>query len=245
MTNLKNRLETQELEIEKANTKFKFSVFEQEKLKKEFEVEKKAWVNEKTSLINRAEKAEAALEEVTGELAGLKHHVSQMVSAIFGKSPCKCVKYLSLSIDHKTGINSPDHVYAGPRSLNLNQDMLIKLKAVYTLVEQLYAESQRALSMVALSNEVPTLLVEVLKKLSVLPQRFNELRRSAARAGAVNALSRAKAWLPELDPADIATDYPSLKEDGTPFEDPEFLACVKEVRPVATLIADEVDLTKY
>ena len=99
--------------------------------------------------------------------------------------------------------------------------------------------------MVALSNEVPTLLVEVLKKLSVLPQRFNELRRSASRAGAVNTLSQAKAWLLELEPADNATGYPSPKEDGSPFEDPNFLACVKEIRPVATLIANEVDLTKY
>ena len=49
--------------------------------------------------------------------------------------------------------------------------MLIKLKAVYTLVEQLYTGSQRALAIVALSNEVPTLLVDVLRKLSVLPQR--------------------------------------------------------------------------
>ena len=54
--------------------------------------------------------------------------------------------------------------------------MLVKLKAVYTLVEQLYTRAQRALAIVALSNEVPTLLVDVLKKLSVLPQRFNELR---------------------------------------------------------------------
>ena len=116
--------------------------------------------------------------------------------------------------------------------------MLTKQKAVYTLVEQLYTGSQSALATVALSNEVPTLLVEVLKKLSVLPQRFNELRRSATRAEAVNALSRAKAWLPELDLADIAICYPSLKEDGTPFEDTYFLGCVKETRPMVTLIAN-------
>ena len=91
MTDLKSRLETQETKIEKADTKFKFGVSEQEKLKKEVEAKKQAWVDEKTALINRAEKAEAALEEVTGELSGLKHHVSQMVSAIFGKSPCKCL----------------------------------------------------------------------------------------------------------------------------------------------------------
>ena len=104
----------------------------------------------------------------------------------------------------------------------MNQDMLIKLKAVYMLVEQLYTGSQHALDIVARSNEVPTLLVDVLKTLSVLPQRFTELRRSSIRAGHVAALSRAKAWLSELDPADIATSYPSFKEDGTPFEQEDF-----------------------
>ena len=91
MTDLKSRLETQETEIKKADTKFKFSVSEQEKLKKQFEAEKKAWADEKTALINRAKKTEAALEEVTGELYGLKRHVSQIVSAIFGKSPSNCL----------------------------------------------------------------------------------------------------------------------------------------------------------
>ena len=91
MTNLKSRLNIQETELEKANTKFEFSVSEQEKLKKEFEVEKKTWADEKTALISRAEKAEAALEEITGELSSLKRHIFQMVSAIFGKSPYHCV----------------------------------------------------------------------------------------------------------------------------------------------------------
>ena len=58
-------------------------------------------------------------------------------------------------------------------------------------------------------------------------------------------LSRAKAWLPELDPADLANGYPSFKEDGTPFEQEDFATCVKEIHPMATLIADEADLTKY
>ena len=90
MYDLKNRLEAQETETQRADSKFKFSVSEQEKLKKEFEMEKKAWADEKVALINRAEKAEAALEEAASELTGLKRHVSQMVSAIFGMLPCKC-----------------------------------------------------------------------------------------------------------------------------------------------------------
>ena len=84
---LKTWLETQEPETQKAKSKFEFRVSELEKLKAGFEVEKKTWAEEKISLTQRAEKMEAALEKVITELFGLKHHVSQMVSAMFGKSP--------------------------------------------------------------------------------------------------------------------------------------------------------------
>ena len=42
------------------------------KLKTSFEAEKKTWADEKTILMQCAEKAEAALQEVTTELTGLK-----------------------------------------------------------------------------------------------------------------------------------------------------------------------------
>ncbi|XBI55331.1 hypothetical protein VPH35_037176 [Triticum aestivum] len=216
LADLKNRLKMQEMETQKANAKFVSSIAAQEKLKTEFDAERKAWAEEKAALVNRAEQAEKALSEKTAELSGLKRQVSQMVAAIFG-----------------------------PKSANLNQSVVTKLKAVYTLVEQLYTGSQRALAVVALSNEVPTHLAEVLRRLAVLPQRIQELRRASARAGAIAALSRAKAFLPELDPADIALGYPSLKEDGTAFDQKDFAACVKAVRPVATLIGNDTDLSKY
>ena len=51
------------------------------------------------ALTQWAKKVEAALEEVTTELSGLKRHVSQMVSAIFGKSPYEYqVYWISLLI---------------------------------------------------------------------------------------------------------------------------------------------------
>src|SRR5215216_5647497 len=123
--------------------------------------------------------------------------------------------------------------------------MHVKLKAVYTLVEQLYTGTQRVLATLYPTNRAPTLLSDVLKKLSVLPARIDEMKRSSARAGAMTALSRAKAWLPELDLADIGTGYLSLKEDGTPFEKKDFAARMKEIRPLASLIANETDLSKY
>ncbi|XBI52493.1 hypothetical protein VPH35_034857 [Triticum aestivum] len=88
ISELKNRLKTQETETRKANAKFESSVAAQEKLKKKFETERKTWAEEKAALVSRAEQAEAALTKITAELSGLKRHVSQMVAAIFGKSFC-------------------------------------------------------------------------------------------------------------------------------------------------------------
>ena len=86
ISDLKNRLKMQEMETRKANAKFVSSIAAQEKLKTEFDAERKAWAEEKAALVNRAEQAEKALSEKTAELSGLKRQVSQMVASIFGKS---------------------------------------------------------------------------------------------------------------------------------------------------------------
>ena len=95
---------------------------------------------------------------------------------------------------------------------------MTKLKAIYTLVEQLYSGAQQALAAISPANQGPNRLSDVLKKLSILPARFQEVKRSCARAGALTALSRSKAWVPDLDPADVARGYPNMKEDGSLFE---------------------------
>ena len=50
-----------------------------------------------------------------------------------------------------------------------------------------------------------------------MPARVEEIKRSAARAGALTALTRPKAWVPDLDKVDVAKGHPSLKEDGSEF----------------------------
>ena len=72
IADLKSQLKLQELETQKANSKFEFSIAEQEKLKKNFESEKKAWVDERASLVTRAETTKASLAEATTELSVLK-----------------------------------------------------------------------------------------------------------------------------------------------------------------------------
>ena len=76
LSEAKTRLAAQETETKKAESKFQLSVSEAEKLKTNCTQEKEAWANEKTALTQRAKKAEAALEEVTTELTGLKNRVS-------------------------------------------------------------------------------------------------------------------------------------------------------------------------
>ena len=123
--------------------------------------------------------------------------------------------------------------------------MLIKLKAVYTLVKQLYTGAQRTIATISPSKQTPSLLSNVLSSLFVLPARIEENKRSAARVGAITALSRAKAGQAELDPAELATCCPSFKEDGSPFDKNDFATCVKEMRPLVSLIAKEINLSKY
>jgi len=53
--------------------------------------------------------------------------------------------------------------------------MLVKLKAVYTLVEQLYTGTQRTPATICPTNQGPILLSDVLKKLSILPTRIQEI----------------------------------------------------------------------
>ena len=56
-----------------------------EKLKKGFKAEQAGWDTERSALLKRADDAEAALKLVAEELARLKHQVSAMTAAIFGK----------------------------------------------------------------------------------------------------------------------------------------------------------------
>ena len=138
---------------------------ENEKLKTEFNTEKAAWAEEKASLIKRAEKAEASLEEVNTELTRMKHHINQMTFAIF----CKTC-YIVMTFHPPCYKPLGDLIiicHAGPRSSNLGKEILIKLKAVYTLVKQLYTGAHRTIDTISPSNQAPSLLSNVLSQLSV------------------------------------------------------------------------------
>ena len=78
-----------------------------------------------------------------------------------------------------------------------------------------------------------------------MPARFEELKKSATRAGALTALTRAKAWISDLDPADVGNGYPSIKEDGSDFDNDDLRALTREMCPLASKLAEETDLSHY
>ena len=121
----------------------------------------------------------------------------------------------------------------------LGADMRMKLKVAYTLVEQLYSGSQRAISTAAYNKPAPTLIKETLEKLGMLPARFAELKRAATRAGALTALIRAKAWIPDLEAEDIIKGYPCVKEDSSNFNKDNLR------QPAASKLADDTDLSHF
>ena len=122
---------------------------------------------------------------------------------------------------------------------------MINLKAVYSLIEQLHDGALRTLVAISNGKKPPTLIKTVLEHLSTVPAQVEELKLSAARSGAITALSRAKGWQSELDPIEMAGGCPEFNDDGSIFEEDDFSKCVKEMRPLACQLAQEADLSKY
>ena len=69
-----------------------------ERLKENFQKERADWDIEKSTLLKRAEDAEATLKPVTEELNGLKRQINAMTATVFGKYPhFRFLAYTNLS----------------------------------------------------------------------------------------------------------------------------------------------------
>ena len=55
---------------------------------------------------------------------------------------------------------------------------------------------------------IPKFMKEVIEILSTIPKQLEELKRSAARKGAMAALSRSLAFAPELTMEDMMDGFP-------------------------------------
>ena len=81
---------------------------------------------------------------------------------------------------------------AGSHVTHLGSDMRQKLKAAYTLIEQSYTGIQWVICTASHNKPPPTLIKETLERLAMMPARFKEVKKSAARSGALTTLTREK-----------------------------------------------------
>ena len=84
---LQENIKSQQAETSKAEEELSSALSAMEKLKEDFKNERAGWDSEKSSLLKRAEDAEAALNPLAEERTGLKRQINAMTSAIFGKEP--------------------------------------------------------------------------------------------------------------------------------------------------------------
>ena len=89
-----------------------------------------------------------------------------MTTAVLCKYPYEKLQHV---LSHKLLVYQYVFNNAGSRITHLGSDMQKKLKAAYTLIEQLYTGAQRIICTAAHNNPPPALVKETLEKLSMLP----------------------------------------------------------------------------
>lgn len=100
---------------------------------------------EKTTLLQRPEEAEKQLEPITQELDTLKSHITDMTVAIFGKYSLVHRKPL---VSVFAGLLTLVFLCPGRKNNIALQVSLVKLKAIYTYLEQLYTGGMYAITSV-------------------------------------------------------------------------------------------------
>ena len=84
IADLQENIKSQQAETSKAREELSNALTAMEQLKDNFKSERAGWDAEKTTLLKRAEDAEAGLNSVVEELTGLKRQINDMNTAVFG-----------------------------------------------------------------------------------------------------------------------------------------------------------------
>ena len=85
IADLQENIKSQQAETSKAKDELTSALAAMEKLKESFKKERAGWDTKKSTLLKRAENAEAALNPVAEELTGLKQQINAMTASFFGK----------------------------------------------------------------------------------------------------------------------------------------------------------------
>ncbi|KAE8769441.1 hypothetical protein D1007_58962 [Hordeum vulgare] len=109
-----------------------------------------------------------------------------------------------------------------PRPVNLQEDCVLKLKSLYTPIEQLYARGLFTIKAMWGDRESVKFISDMLKRLLTIPKHIEEMKKSTARKGLITALRRSLAYAPELKLEEIAGGFPEYKDDGSEFAQEDY-----------------------
>ena len=98
IADLQENIKSQQAETSKAKEELNSALTAMEQLKESFKSERAGWNAEKTTLLKRAEDAEAALNPVVEELTGLKRQINAMTTAVLCKYPYEKLQHV---LSHK------------------------------------------------------------------------------------------------------------------------------------------------
>ena len=85
IADLQENIKSQQAETSKAKEELTSALTAMDQKKDNFKSERAGWNAEKTTLLKRAEDAEATLKLVAEELTGLKRQINAMTTVVFGK----------------------------------------------------------------------------------------------------------------------------------------------------------------
>lgn len=78
-----------------------------------------------------------------------------------------------------------------------------------------------------------------------MPMQIEELKKSTARSAAMLSLSRAKAYVPDIELSELAGGFPEYNIDGSIFSAKDYTRLMKETRVIASNLVEELDLKRY
>ena len=204
-------------------------------LRQEIEEHESAWADARDRLQEDLKASNAKFDKLAA-------FVTEMVTSLFGKYfYCR----LSFLFFLQSVRLNPFAEFSGGWSHICKLEPETKLRAVCTLVQQLYYGAGKAMMACHGWEKPPTTQLKFLEALNMLPGWIESWKRSSARRSAMRVLALAKSYYPALDTAVLIRGWPSLKSDGSPFTKEDLAAIDDSIRHHCTVLTDKMSLSSF
>jgi hypothetical protein len=119
-----------------------------------------------------------------------------------------------------------------------------QLKAAYTLLEQLYTGSRRAIRAAFYRKEIPSTIKGVLETLSTLPAQLKIVKESATRIATMHTMARTRAHYEDIDLNVLVGGFPETYK-GKALDQLTYNALKKETFIPGSSLVKEMKLARF